>query len=231
MKEYIYIKGEKTKYTITDTGIVTNESTGKTLTIQTDKDGYLFVELSHKSKHYNKKIHRLVAEAFIPNPLNKPEIHHIDGNPENNSVDNLMWCTKKEHFELERERVGKFKRACGESHGSSKYSDELILSAVRDICNGLSVADVSKKHGIHKSSLYTVMSRKGWTHLTEGMDLPDLEKYKKSIYDDELKSSIIELLKDGYSPKKICENLSIPHTKKMTNYIKTLKRRKIHNKA
>lgn len=45
-------------------------------------------------------VHVLVAKAFIPNPENKPIVHHIDGNPINNVVDNLMWVTHKEHQEI-----------------------------------------------------------------------------------------------------------------------------------
>lgn len=61
-----------------------------------DKNGYLFVALGANSK--NKKIHRLVAQMFIPNPENKPEIDHIDGNPQNNNVENLQWVNRKENI-------------------------------------------------------------------------------------------------------------------------------------
>lgn len=62
--------------------------------------GYLRVDLYDKNgnrKHF--KIHRLVAQAFIPNPENKPQINHIDGNKHNNSITNLEWVTDAENKE------------------------------------------------------------------------------------------------------------------------------------
>ena len=59
--------------------------------------GYRIVGLT-KNKHVKSFfIHRLVAKAFIPNPENKPDINHIDGNKENNNINNLEWCTKSEN--------------------------------------------------------------------------------------------------------------------------------------
>lgn len=59
--------------------------------------GYLHAELNMRGVHKGKKIHRLVAEAFIPNPDNKREVNHIDGNKHNNTVENLEWVTSSEN--------------------------------------------------------------------------------------------------------------------------------------
>lgn len=59
--------------------------------------GYKKVELTKEGKRKSHRVHRLVAEAFIPNIENKPYINHIDGNPINNKIENLEWVTQKEN--------------------------------------------------------------------------------------------------------------------------------------
>ena len=68
---------------------------GKVLSPGKDKDGYLSVVLSCNGKHKKIAVHRLVAQAFIPNPDNLPQVNHRDENPSNDNVDNLEWCTAK----------------------------------------------------------------------------------------------------------------------------------------
>lgn len=63
-----------------------------------NKCGYLTICLHNDNKIKNFKVHRLVAEAFIPNPENKPEVNHEDGNKENCCVSNLTWATKSENM-------------------------------------------------------------------------------------------------------------------------------------
>lgn len=57
------------------------------------KKGHEKVDLRVNGKVVKKSVHRLVAEAFLPNPSNHPAINHKDNNPKNNYVDNLEWCT------------------------------------------------------------------------------------------------------------------------------------------
>lgn len=57
-----------------------------------DKKGYCRVHLSNKGVMKTFLIHRLVAEAFLPNENNFPQVNHIDGNPSNNTLENLEWC-------------------------------------------------------------------------------------------------------------------------------------------
>lgn len=71
------------------------------LSTEETSKGYLRVYLSKNGKRKHHKVHRLVAQAFIPNPENKPQINHIDGNKQNNSITNLEWVTdaeNKEHY-------------------------------------------------------------------------------------------------------------------------------------
>jgi uncharacterized membrane protein len=65
--------------------------------IQIQKNGYQYVNLYKDNKNHTRRLHRLVAEAFIPNRENKPDVNHIDANKTNNLPNNLEWATKKEN--------------------------------------------------------------------------------------------------------------------------------------
>ena len=102
----------------------------KILSSSLSKCNYKQVMLSKEGKRYLKTIHRLVAEAFIPNLDNKPCINHIDGNKLNNCVENLEWCTYSENSihswnnNLEKPYwEGKF----GKNHSTSKQVTQYDL--------------------------------------------------------------------------------------------------------
>ena len=66
-------------------------------------DGYLYVDLRHNNEDIKSRVHRLVAEAFIPNIENKPIVHHIDCNKLNNKATNLLFLTYEEHNKIHRD--------------------------------------------------------------------------------------------------------------------------------
>lgn len=84
-------------YEVSDYGRVRHD--GRILSGSIHKDGYVYVNI--RGKQYPK--HRIVAEAFIPNPTNKPFVNHIDGNKQNCLATNLEWCTQSENAKHARE--------------------------------------------------------------------------------------------------------------------------------
>lgn len=93
------IEGYENRYQVSNYGNVKSLKTNKNLYCSKTKKGYLRVDLRKDKKRAMSYVHRLVAEAFIPNSENKPCINHKDCDVTNNKVDNLEWCTYKENNE------------------------------------------------------------------------------------------------------------------------------------
>ena len=83
---------------------------GKKFSIQVDRYGYKRVRETVNGKRISRMVHILVAEKYIPNPENKPEVNHKDFNPSNNSVDNLEWVTERENAKHSMIHGRKFKK-------------------------------------------------------------------------------------------------------------------------
>ena len=94
------IKGYEGLYQISNFGYIkslhySGGTKQKIMKFGKDKDGYLQIILTKNKKHKVYKVHRLVAQTFIPNPDNLPQINHRDENKQNNNVNNLEWCSNK----------------------------------------------------------------------------------------------------------------------------------------
>ena len=91
------IEGYEGLYQVSNKGRVKSfhSGEGKIIKLGTHPQGYKLVVLSKRGQTKTCRVHRLVAQAFIPNPENLPVVNHKDENPSNNNVENLEWCTQK----------------------------------------------------------------------------------------------------------------------------------------
>lgn len=133
-----------------------------------EKNGRLFVNLYRDKKMKSVKIHRLVAQAFLPNPEKLPQINHRDENPKNNNVTNLEWCTakynltynelQKRQHDLQKRKIGAFDEDMNLVHyfQSGTEAAEFIVamglsnafrSAIGNICYAAKVEKTKMNYG------------------------------------------------------------------------------------
>lgn len=99
LAEWLPIKTWDKLYEVSTAGQVRSVVSGRLLKFETLKGGHERVKLQHRGKSIKVLVHRLVAQAFIPNPEDLPIVRHLDDVPNNNSVNNLAWGTHSDNFE------------------------------------------------------------------------------------------------------------------------------------
>jgi hypothetical protein len=129
--------------------------------------GYLMVWLQIDGKNTGKLIHRLVGEIFLPNPENKPQINHIDGNKLNNHISNLEWCTSS-HNNKHAYQIGLKKPidTKGQKNGNSKLTQQQVLE-IRELYSSgnYSQKELSKKFQVGTVQIHRIVNNKLWKHI------------------------------------------------------------------
>ena len=110
-------------------------------------------------------VHRLVANAFIANPYNLPQVNHIDGDKNNNHVDNLEWCTGFENMQhrINVLNIKPWKK--GEDCGFSKLTQEQVLLIPELLKNNITKKAISKIFNVVPSTITEITSGRSWKHL------------------------------------------------------------------
>lgn len=149
-------------YKISNYGKVINKK-GKTLSMNTDSHGYVCTSIIDYGGDKIKGMHRIVATMFIPNPLNLPEVNHKDGNKENNRVDNLEWCTKKENMQHRSDVLGCM---VGTDNPTNKLSDEQVLE-IYNLCKttDMRYKDIAEMYKIVPSQVSLIVGGYKWKYL------------------------------------------------------------------
>lgn len=124
----------------------------KELKTQTDKKGYEKIKLNGKTY----RIHRLVAEAFIANPDNLPQVNHIDGNKQNNDVSNLEWCDNSFNQKHAWDNNLQQKR-----HATNcSLTQEQANSIREEYKNGISITPLANKYNVSKTTIKDILNGK-----------------------------------------------------------------------
>jgi hypothetical protein len=127
-------------------------------------NGYYIIRLYKNSKGKCAKLHRLIAQAFIPTVEGKTFINHINGIKTDNRIENLEWCTKAENSQ-HAIKMGLHKIQ-GSKHFAAKLDEEKVLSLRREYKERkMKVVDLQRKYGISKSAFHQIVNRVRWRHI------------------------------------------------------------------
>lgn len=127
----------------------------------TDTNGYLQVKLNKNGNGKAYLVHRLVAQAFIPNYHNKPFINHLDSNPKNNKITNLEWCTQSENVR-HAIGVGNHFIPKGSNNPTAIINEEIAAQVKRELATGKKPKQVSDELNVNYYIVKDIKRGRTW---------------------------------------------------------------------
>lgn len=159
------IDGFEGDYSVSNTGKISSNKSKLILKTRLDKYGYELVTLWFKNKAFTKKVHRLVAIAFINNPDNLETVNHKDGIKTNNNVSNLEWLSigdnHRHGFYTGLHTIGE-NRTAGKA---PKLTNEIVLQIKKLIKEGHGNTAIGKLFGVSCGCIYSIRVGKSWKHI------------------------------------------------------------------
>jgi len=144
--------------------IYSHKRAGRFLKDTFTQDGYAQVVLCTKGTSKRCMVHRLVAQAFLPNPNNLPQVNHLDGVKSNNALSNLEWCDQYRNHAHARE-LGLIDNR-GVKNGSSKLTEAEVIE-IRGLhkVGDVTQRALSVKFGISQPVIHKIVNRITWKHV------------------------------------------------------------------
>ena len=169
VKRKLKVLGGK-KYYVQEDGVIISYASGKELKQRFNADGYLEVTVGKEGKRRTVRVHRIVAEAFVPIPRKYQkiprkylEVHHKDGNRANPHVSNLEWVTHQENVRRAYER-GSYNRK-GINNGRAMFAEADVLAIRKMYALGVRQAELAKLYGRGWSTIHNIVNGLTWTHI------------------------------------------------------------------
>jgi DNA-binding transcriptional regulator YiaG len=171
-------------------GIGKRLTKGKNIKQQKDRKGYIYVHLSLQGKGKNKKMHRLVAEAFCRKNKDANMVNHKDGNKENNRADNLEWTLIEDN--IKHAIASGLRNISGQNARDNILTEEDVMN-IRDN-HEESYTELASKYGVSKSTIADIKKFRSWKWLggDELIDTSEInqKKFSKAIKEIRMNSSL-----------------------------------------
>lgn len=160
-------------YAVSDHGRVKRAVTspgataGRILKPQKINAGYLQVRLYSGTRESSRweRVHVLVAEAFVPNPHNKPQVNHIDGDKTNNKSANLQWVTASENVQHAYSAGIRTASVKGDDHPWSKLTEQDVQAIREARASGVNRRILAEKYGVGMRQISRITNRTRWGHV------------------------------------------------------------------
>ncbi len=143
-----------------DLGCIRRITTKRIIKGSVNRDGYIMVALAKK---HSQAVHRFVYKTFVGEPPPGMHVAHMDGNPANNAVENLVACTPRVNCS---HKLSHGTQTFGSDHHSAKLTeaDVVAIRAMRD--RGVTLREIAKTFGLKSdSSVLNITNRKSWKHV------------------------------------------------------------------
>jgi hypothetical protein len=154
----------KFTYMVSNTGLIKQDEKLLISFSRLKKQLDFYHAVTIKYTDYNKQtpVHRLVAEAFVPNPGNKPYVNHKNGKKSDNLVSNLEWVTSAENSQ-HAAKLGLFGDRKGKNSACARLAEDQVLEIFH---SGSTYPDIASKYGIKYNTVIGIKSGVSWGHLT-----------------------------------------------------------------
>lgn len=162
----------KYPYYATEEGLIWSEYSNKFLSFVKDKDGYMKVRLLTTSGRHAFSVHRLILETFLPNSQSGIlQVNHIDGNKENNSIENLEWTTCQENIQ-HAIRLGLRANIVGDNNNAPHtLCEEQVKEIIPLLLEGKkTIPQIAKQFCVSISAIERIKYKKTWKFLTKDID-------------------------------------------------------------
>lgn len=236
-EEWRDIEGTDGKYQVSNYSRVKRFCNGevKILKPSISPEGYTFCSLTVNRKKKMPKVHRLVAEAFIPNPDNKPYVNHIDGCKWNNCASNLEWVTHSENVR-HADASGLRELPRGEEHRATKITDEQVLY-IRENPDKLNTYQLGEKFGVDPTTIGNIQMGRSHRHVVGKIRTKIEAKLSHKDYEE-----VYHLYQTGnYQQKQLAEMFGVGDSsisyaikkidEKLGSYVRPRKFRSIPNEV